>query len=321
MATTMQRHSPARLTTRHFVLLAQLDHERSVLRAAGAAGMSQPAASKLLRELEDTLGVPLFDRHARGVEPTAYGEIVMRHAHSVLSEIRRTQEEVESLKRGERLRVAIGSVLGPATDLVPMAICLLEHDHPRMQVSVDIDTSRPLMAKLLEGRLDIVIGRVLDPEHAAALRFEPLAEEPHHLIARAGHPLALRRRLRIADLVEHTWVMPPAESILRERVNAMFLQRGLRLPARIVETTSLPLITNLLRRSDMLVALPENVVRPYCEAGMLAVLAVDLQVRMDSFGLITRREHALSRAAVEALRALGEAAQSVYRVRPAAGTR
>ncbi len=312
---------PARLTTRQFVLLAQLDRERSVLRAADAAGMSQPAASKLLRELEDTLGVPLFERHARGVEPTPYGEIVMRHAHSVLSEIRRTQEEVEALKRGDRLRVAIGSVLSPSTDLVPMAISLLEREHPRMQISVAVDTSRPLVARLLEGRLDIVIGRVLDPEHAAALRFEPLADEPHHLIARAGHPLAKRRRLRIADLVEHTWVMPPAESILRERVNAMFLQRGLRLPARIVETISLPLITNLLRRTDMLVALPEEVVRPYCEVGMLAVLPVDLQVRMDSFGLITRREHALSPAAIEALRALGEAAQSVYRARPAAATR
>jgi DNA-binding transcriptional LysR family regulator len=315
------RPSPARLTTRQFVLLAQLDRERSVQRAADAAGMSQPAASKLLRELEGTLGVSLFERHARGVEPTPYGEIVMRHAHSVLSEIRHAQDEVEALKRGERLSVAIGSVLSPSTDLLPMAISLLEREHPHMKVSVEIDTSRPLVDKLLEGRLDIVVGRVLDPEHAGALRVEPLAEEPHHLIARAGHPLAQRRRLRIADLVEHTWVLPPAESILRERVNAMFLQRGLPLPARIVETTSLPLITNLLLRTDMLVALPEDVVRPFCEAGMLTVLPVDLQVRLDAFGLITRREHALPRAAVEALRTLAEAAQSVYRVRPAAAVR
>lgn len=321
MSTTPARLSPARLTTRQFVLLAQLDRDRSVLRAADAVGMSQPAASKLLRELEKTLGVPLFERHARGVEPTPYGEIVMRHAHSVLAEIRRAQEEVEALKRGERLKVAIGSVLSPATDLLPMAISMLEREHPRMQVSVEIDTSRPLVARLLQGRLDLVIGRVLDAEHADVLRVEPLAEEPHHLIARAGHPLTQRRRLRVADLVDHTWVMPAAESILRERVEAMFLQRGLRLPARIVESGSLPLITNLLRRTDMLVALPEEVVRPYCEAGMLAVLPIDLQVRMDSFGLITRRGHPPSRAAVAALRALGEAAQTVYRARPAAAMR
>lgn len=314
------RLSPARLTTRQFVLLAQLDRDRSVLRAADAVGMSQPAASKLLREVEKTLGVPLFERHARGVEPTPFGEIVVRHAHSVLAEIRRAQEEVEALKRGERFKVAIGSVLSPATDLLPMAISALEREHPRMQVSVEIDTSRPLVAKLLQGRLDIVIGRVLDAEHAALLRVEPLSEEPHHLIARAGHPLAQRRRLRVADLVEYTWVMPAAESILRERVEAMFLQRGLRLPARTVETSSLPLITNLLRHADTLVALPEEVVRPYCEAGMLVVLPIDLQVRMDSFGLITRREHGLSRAASEAMNALSAAAAAVYRARPPSGT-
>ena len=312
---TADRPPPAhtRIKTRQMLLLAHLDRERSVLHAADAAGMSQPAASKLLRELEEALGVALFERHARGVEPTAYGEIVMRHAHSVLSEIRRAQEEVEALKRGERYRVAIGSVMSPGTDLLPRALSMLEGSHPQMVVSVEMDTSRPLVAKLLEGRLDIVIGRILDPENAPGLSFEALAEEPHSLIARAGHPLSRRRKLSVEDLVDYTWALPPRESILRERINAMFLQRGLPLPARIVETSSVPMITNLLRRSDMLVALPVDVVRPYCDAGMLRVLPIELNVRMDAFGIITRRGYALSRDVQEALRALREASRAVYR--------
>lgn len=301
-----------RIKTRQMLLLSHLDRERSVLRAADAAGMSQPAASKLLRELEEALGVALFERHARGVEPNAYGEILMRRAHSVLSEIRRAHEEVEALKRGERYRVAIGSVMSPGTDLLPKALSLLARRHPQMVVSVEMDTSRPMVAKLLDGQLDIVVGRILDPENAAGLAFEALAEEPHSLIARAGHPLSRRRKLRVEDLVDHAWVLPPAESILRERINAMFLQRGLPLPARIVETSSVPMITNLLRCNDMLVALPEDVVRPYCSAGMLQVLPIELNVRMDAFGIITRRGHALSRDAEEALHALREAARAVY---------
>lgn len=301
-----------RIKTRQMVLLAHLDRQRSLLHAADAAGMSQPAASKLLRELEETLGVPLFERHARGVEPTAYGEVVMRHAHSMLSEIRRAQEEVEAMRRGEQFRVSIGTVASPATDLVPLAISLLERQNPQMILSVEVDASRVMVARLLQGRLDIVIGRILDPKDAAALDFEPIAGEPHRLIVRAGHPLTQRRRLRVADLVGHTWVLPPAESILRERINAMFLQAGLPLPSRIVETSSVPLTTNLLRRSDMLVALPEEVVRPYCDAGMLQLLAIDLDVQMDSFGIVTRRGHALSPHATQALQALREAAQSVY---------
>jgi len=309
-----------RIKTRQLALLAHLDRERSVLRAAEAVGMSQPAASKLLRELEEFLGVPLFERHARGVEPTAYGEILVRHAHSVLSEMRRAQEEVDALKQGRLYRVSIGTVMSPGTDLVPMAISMLEQRHPQMIVSVQMDYSRTIVAKLLEGQLDIVIGRILDPGDAAGLSFEALAEEPHSLIARPQHPLAKQRRLGIDDLVEHTWIFPPAESILRERLNAMFLQRGLSLPQKIVETSSLPMITNLLRRTDMLVALPEEVVRPYCDAGMLRVLPIDLGVRMDSFGIITRRGHGLSRGAAETLAVLREAAAVVYGT-PAAGAR
>jgi DNA-binding transcriptional LysR family regulator len=305
---------PTHIKTRQLVLLAHLDRERSVLRAASAAGLSQPAASKLLRELEETLGVPLFERHARGVEPNAFGEILMRHAHSVMSELGRAQDEVEALKRGESYRVAIGSVLSPGTDLLPTAVALLERRHPRMVIGIELDTSQTMVAKLLEGRLDIVIGRVLDSENAAGLAFEALADEPHSLVARAGHPLSKRRRkaLRVEDLVDFTWIFPPPGSIVRGRVNAMFLQRGLPLPSRIIETLPVSMVTHLLRRSDALVALPEEVVRPYCEAGMLQLLPIDLNVRMDAFGLITRRGHALSRHAEDALQALREAAQSVY---------
>lgn len=302
----------SRIKTRQLLLMTQLDREGSVLHAAGAAGMSQPAASKLLRELEEALGVALFERHARGVVPTAYGAIVVRHAHTILSEIRKVQEEVEALKRGETYRVAIGSVVSPGAELLPQALAMLERSHPQMVVKVQMDTSRPLVAKLIEGQLDIVIGRVLDLENAAGLDFEALAEEPHSLIARAGHPLSAQRTVDFKDLVDYPWALPPQDSILRERINAMFALRGLSLPARIVETSWLALISNMLRLSDMLVALPQEVVQPYCDAGMLCVLPIELNVRMDTFGIITRRDYAYSGDVHVALKALREAARTVY---------
>ncbi len=302
----------SRIKIRQLVLLTHLDRERSVLRAAEMSGMSQPAASKLLKELEDTLGVSLFERHARGVEPTVYGEAVVRHANSILSELRRAQEEVESIQRGERLRVSIGTVMYPGTDLVPLAIAKLAARQPKMVVTVEMGYSRPMVAQLLDGRLDIVVGRVLDADLASDLQFDVLGEEPHSLIARVGHPLAGTPALAVADLVSCPWILPPADSILRERLTTMFLQRGLALPERIVETSSLPTITNLLRRTDMLVALPEPVVRPDVEAGVLTVLPIDLGVRLDAFGLITRRGHGLSFGAQMALETLREAARGLY---------
>src|ERR1700758_2320163 len=94
------RFDPTRLKTRQLALIVQLDTHRSVLRAADAAHMTQPGATKLLRELEDTMGVPLFERHPRGVEPTWYGEVLIRHARSVLAELQDGYDEVAPLQAG-----------------------------------------------------------------------------------------------------------------------------------------------------------------------------------------------------------------------------
>src|SRR5436305_2022769 len=88
----------SRLKMRQIALLAHLDEERCVIRAAQAIGMTQPAASKLLREIEDALQVRLFDRHARGIVPTSCGEILVRHARSILSEIHVAQQEIATLR-------------------------------------------------------------------------------------------------------------------------------------------------------------------------------------------------------------------------------
>jgi DNA-binding transcriptional LysR family regulator len=301
-----------RIKTRQLVLLAHLDRERSVLAAADAAGMSQPAASKLLRELEQTLGVPLFERHARGVRPTPFGSVVLRHAHAVLAELQRTHEDIEAARRGGRLKVALGSVLGAATDLLPRALALLAARHPDVAVSVAMDTSREMVARLLAGQLDIVVGRILDAELAPQLVYEPLADEPHGLFAGPRHALGRRRRLRLEDLAAQPWVLPPVGSVLRDRVDALFLQQGLPAPDAVVETTSLPLITSLLRDNGMVVALPETVMRPACEAGMLRRLPVDLNLRMEGFGLVTRRGHPMSAHALAALAALRASARAVY---------
>lgn len=316
MSTPTVAPLPARIKTRQLVLLTHIDRTGSVLAAADAAGMSQPAASKLLRELEQTLGAALFERHARGVVPTACGEAVIRHAHSALAEIRRAQEEVEALKRGGSLRVAIGSVLGPAADLLPAALARLADQNPRMTVSIEMDTSRAMVASLLAGRLDIVIGRIQDPSHAGDLAFEALSDEPHALFVRAGHPLARRRRLGIAQLVDQPWVMPPAGSMLRDRLEALFLGSGLAMPARVMETTSVPLIESLLRHTDAIVALPANLLQPACEAGMVRRLPVEATVRMAIFGLITRRHHTMSAHAAQVLAVLREAAAELGMAMP-----
>ena len=301
-----------RLKTRHLLLLVHLYEQRSVLRAAEAANMTQPAASKLLAEMESLLGVSLFERHARGVEPTWYGQVLIRRARAALSEIGRAHDEIAALRSGRMGQAAIGTVVNPGTTLVPQAIAAVKREFPDILVKVEMDYSRPLVAKLLDGQLDLVIGRIMDPEGGADLLFEPLSDEPHSVIVRAGHPLAGRERVGHADLADHGWIMPPEASVLRSRLNAVFLEHGLMLPQDIVETSSLPVIIHLLRHSDLLTALPVESVGPYLQTGQMEVLPIELGVRMESFGIIRRRDQLLSPGAERVLEALRSTARRIY---------
>jgi DNA-binding transcriptional LysR family regulator len=296
------------LKMRHMVLLAELGRHGSIMHAAEAANMTQPAASKLLGELEYALGVQLFERLPRGVSPTAYGAVLIRRAGAALAEMDAAHQEVTELISGMRGSVAIGSVLTPSASLVPQAVTLLKARHARVQVAISVETSKLLVARLRAGELDIVVGRILDADAGAELQFEPVTDEPHSLIVRAGHPFVGRRALRLEELAQQCWILPPEGSILRERISAAFLAKGVEQPVETVSTMALPTITSLLVGSDMVAPLPQELVRPYLDSGVLAVLPYELGLRMDLYGIITRKQHQLSPGAEAMVAALREVA-------------
>jgi DNA-binding transcriptional LysR family regulator len=309
----------SRLKTRQLLLLVHLDEQRCVLRAAESAGMTQPAASKLLRDIETAIDAKLFERHARGVVPTWYGEILVRHARLALLEISLAQEEIVALKAGQTGKVAIGTVLSPGTSLIPMTVARVKQQYPNMIISIELDSSNPLVEKLLQGQLDMLVARVLDWQDADGLSFEPLADERHAVIAGHNHPLAGRRNLRLEDLVGQAWVLPPPGSLVRDKLVSVFLDRGLNLPRNIVQSNSHPIITNLLRMTNMVAPLPSEAVIPECERGDLTVLMEDVGLVIGSFGIITRRRHRLSPGGQIVLEALREVAGSFYCAEPPGG--
>jgi DNA-binding transcriptional LysR family regulator len=311
-----ERFIRSRLKTRHLVLLGELGEHRSIMHAASAAHMTQPAASKLLSELESLLGTPLFERLPRGVTPTPYGEIMIRRARAALAEMNLAHQEVMTLLSGLSGRVAVGTVLTPAMDLLPAAVLRLKALYPKLHVAIEVDNSKSLLARLRSGQLEMMVGRILEPEAAEELEFEPLSDEPHCIFARAGHPLLERGALTLADLADAGWILPAEGSILRDRLTALFLSAGLDLPEHTIETTSVPMITHMLAQSDMVVALPPEVVRTHVENRVLAALPIELELRLDRYGIVTRRNHPLSpggQAMLQALRVSAGALTNVER--------
>lgn len=300
------------LKMRQLVLLVELGRHGSILHAAAAANLTQPAASKLLAELEHALNVQLFERLPRGVLPTWYGEVLIRRAGAALAEMDAAHQEVMELLAGLSGKVAVGSVLTPSVGLLPDAVKLLKARHAKVRVAIAVDTSKLLTERLRAGEFDIVIGRILDSEAAAELHFEPLTDEPHSLIAGAGHPLAGRTDLTLEELAQEPWIVPPAGSILRDKLTALFLSRGLEPPADTVESLALPVIVNLLAGSRMVVALPEELVRPYLAMGLVTILPYELGLKMDLYGIVTRRQHRLSPGAEAMLATLREVAAQRY---------
>jgi DNA-binding transcriptional LysR family regulator len=279
----------SRLSPKQLALLVQLDEKRSILRAAEAANLTQPAASKALGQIEGALGIQLFSRHARGVAPTPYGEILVRHARSVLAELKQTHEEIEAARDGLSGEVRIGTAITSATTLIPQAVIALHKKAPEVRVGIELGFSEALVRRLMARHLDIVVARLHNSQASSDLHFEAIAEDEHEIVVRAEHPLSKRKSLTLADTADFTWVLPPSGNVMRDRMNTEFIKAGLDLPTRVIETPSLPVIVSLLQGSDMIAPLATAVIRPYCEASTLATLTLPIDLRLGVGGIITLR--------------------------------
>ncbi|MEM5447817.1 MULTISPECIES: LysR substrate-binding domain-containing protein [Paraburkholderia] len=306
-----------RLKTRQLLLVVALAEEGNIHRAAAALNMTQPAASKLLRELEDMLGAVLFERMPRGMRPTLYGDALIRHARAVLGSLDQAQEELSALKAGRLGHVAVGAITSPGVRVLPAAVAAVKRTHANLRVSVEIDASNVLLEHLAQDKLDVVLGRLSAEHDKLQLRYEPLAGEPVCAVVRPGHPMLVAaqdeaRPIALADIARATWVVPPVGSVLRHRFELMFQRASLAPPSNVVETPALLFITRVLEQSDMIAVLTEDVARYYAAHGMVAILPVPMDCQMDDFGIITRADGLLTPAASVMIEALRQVSADIY---------
>ena len=304
-----------RLKTRQLLLVVALAEEGNIHRAAAVLSMTQPAASKLLRELEDMLGAVLFERMPRGMRPTLYGDALIRHARAVLGSLDQAQEELSALKAGRLGHVAVGAITSPGVRVLPAAVAAVKRTHANLRVSVEIDASNVLLEHLAQDKLDVVLGRLSAEHDKLQLRYEPLAGEPVCAVVRPGHPMladAQSQSIVLADIARDTWVVPPVGSVLRHRFELMFQRASLAPPSNVVETPALLFITRVLEQSDMIAVLTEDVARYYAAHGMVAILPVPMDCQMDDFGIITRADGLLTPAASVMMETLRQVSAEIY---------
>ncbi|ALK97607.1 LysR family transcriptional regulator [Massilia sp. WF1] len=303
----------ARLKTRQLLLLIALDDYRNIHRAADELHMTQPAASKQIKDLEEMLDVKLFERLPRGMEPTIYGETMIRHARMALTSLALAHDDIVTLKAGLTGQVEVGVIMTPAMALLPRAIARVKEEAPLLRIGVQLEASNVLLDKLQHGTLDFMIGRIFDTIDTTGLIYEELTEEPACAVVRPGHPLLQASgTLALKDIAPLPWILPPHGSILRYRFDMMFRRAGLEPPANVVDTTALLIITALLQQTDSLHVMPLEVAQYYASLNVMRILPIELPCKMDAFGIIRQRDHLLSPGADLLLRAVKAAAVEMY---------
>ncbi|GAA0590430.1 LysR substrate-binding domain-containing protein [Actinomadura livida] len=260
-----------RLKLRHLVLVVAIAEHGSVLRAAEHLHLAQPAVTRSLREVEGILGVELFTRGPRGVTPTLFGDAFTEHARAVLAELRRAGERITGLADGEVGTVTIGTLLAGSNVLLPRAIAALKKDRPGITVIVQEATFDAQVPRLLDGEIDLILGRLNPIDDLHGLRQITLYGEPVRLVARRGHPARSLPDLGLADLLGYPWVLPLEQTALRAELEQVFRAEGLVLPGNLVECTSVLTVRTLVRDTDMIAALPELVGRTDADIAPLPV--------------------------------------------------
>ena len=285
-----------RLRMRQVALILAID-ERQTLRAAAAElGLTQPAATKMLQELEDALGQPLFERVGRRLQRNAAGERVLEYFRSLRGNIEALNRELGELRQGSSGRLAVGSIMAASPGRLTQALLELKQQLPLLELEVAVDTSDRLLAQLREGVLEVVVGRMTN-EAGSDCRFCPIDDEQLAFIVREKHPLLSLQRPALQALQGHGWVMQPPGSPMRSLIEQEFREHSLPLPRGLIETGSILTTINLVRSSNMVGVIPRTVADLHADHGMLHILPYRTRRSLEAYGSLVRKDRPISRSA------------------------
>lgn len=289
LSATTEAHSlfASILNGRRLAVFASLAEKRNMPAVAREFGITQPAISAALRDLEKGLGLTLFDRTARGLAPTLAGEIVAFYFKRVLAELRHIGPDIAASDGTLQGSVHIGALPLGRTRILPVAMAALLERHPGLHFATVESPYEALVASLRNGDLDFILG-ALRSTVDKDLRQEPLFEDRIAIIARAGHPLAGGAKIDFEVLRRAVWVLSRQDAPSRVLLERFFSQARQTAPLPAVETGDLAILRGLLLESDMLTAISPHQLRYEIRDGSLVVLDFPLEATRREIGLTQR---------------------------------
>ncbi|WP_196259962.1 LysR family transcriptional regulator [Pelagibacterium limicola] len=292
----------------HLRLLVALESTGQMSGAASHLAITQPAASRLMAELERIAGAPLYTRHAKGVSLTLAGKLLAEKAHAILRQLNDAKDEIGELVEGVRGQVRIGAVTGPALEIVLPALREMRIAYPEIEISVDVETSDKLAASLLSRELDFYIGRLPERFDGRAVRMRRIGPEPVAFIARPDHPLMRKKQVTIAQCLPFDWVMQPTGGLMRREVETYLLENGYPIPQRILGTASLLLTLAIVSETNAVAPVARSVgefhARGNALGGNIGLLDIKDPIAVSPYSFVLPAEAELSPAAARVFSAL-----------------
>jgi DNA-binding transcriptional LysR family regulator len=290
---------------RVFFLVVQLG---SFARAAAQLRVSQPAVSRVVSDLEHTLGVKLFDRNTRGVEPTVYGQALLARGRAAFDELRQGIGDIEFLSDPDSGDVRVGSpdfLMG----FVAAIIDRLIRDSPRIVFHTMQGNSPILNVALRQREIDVFISRqsIVNEDFVS----EKLFDERFFVVAGLQNPWVRRRKIDLSELVDEHWIMPTPGTSVAALITEQFRVNGLPRPKMSVATDALALRNFLLATGRYLSVLPESTVRFAAEQLQVKILPVSMPDVIRPTELVTLKNRTVGPAVQRFIACAREVAKSI----------
>ncbi|MCM5571157.1 LysR family transcriptional regulator [Burkholderiaceae bacterium FT117] len=307
-----------RLRMRHLELLEILADAGTVRAAAGRMRLTQPAVTRMLKEIEELFCGQMFERSARGVSPNALGMLLVERAQVLMQEVRATEREVVLARQGQVGLLRIGTYSGSRAVLE--AVARLTREDPRLTVELREAQINALLDALLRGDLDCVVGAVPPDELRSAridqLRMERLRDDQISVVTPRDSPWARRRRVGWLDLAGERWVLPPRDSLLRRAFVQVYLELGTVPPAAAVESMSpLNVRTLVALHAGNLGLMRSEHAKEEQDLGALRIVPVTPPLTLPPLVVFTRHRPRVRQALVDRFVAAVRAAQVGGRIR------
>jgi DNA-binding transcriptional LysR family regulator len=271
-------------------LLESLGNQPSLTAAAASVGTSQPRATNMLQEIESAFGCRLLDRSPRGVRLNVEGRLVTERLRIALGALDAAQQTLRGVRARALVRVGVLPLVG--SDRLSRLVARLQADEAMPRLVLRVATVGELLAMVLAGEVDCAICGLdaggLEPDASARLHAVNLWEERNLIVAARDNQLTRKRRVSLAELLHHPWLMMPPRSANRQALERMFLRAGLTPPEPTVETETPQMAITYVAGSQMLALVPQTAAAQ--AEGRVRPIRMEAELAPSWINLVTLRD-------------------------------